>query len=94
MRGPPSRARMQSWAPTRPRLKRREAAAVAKDLYLSGVLPYLNLLSAQQALQQAELTLVTSQRNRLAAHVEFQRCAWCPLGLSRNTSHSKPEGVR
>lgn len=72
----------------------REAAAVAKDLYLSGVLPYLNLLSAQQALQQAELTLVTSQRNRLAAHVNFNDALGARWALSRNTSHSKPEGVR
>jgi len=47
----------------------RSAYEESRSLYQSGVLPYLTLLTSEQALQQAEIGLVTSRRNRLSAYI-------------------------
>ena len=72
----------------------REAAQVARELYVAGVLPYLNLLSVEQALQQAEVTLISSRRGRLSAHVYFHDALGAQWALSLDRKNPEPEGVR
>ena len=57
------------------------------------MLPYLTLLTSEQALQQAEIGLVTSRRNRLSAYLYLHDALgsnWA-VNASRKTLIDTPE---
>ena len=71
----------------------RSAYEESRSLYQSGVLPYLTLLTSEQVLQQAEIGLVTSRRNRLSAYIYLHDAlgsTWA-IDASRKTPIDTPE---
>jgi NodT family efflux transporter outer membrane factor (OMF) lipoprotein len=65
----------------------------ASKLYLAGVLPYLSVLTSQQALQQAQVSRVRSRRNRLAAFVYVHDSLGAPWAFESSRSVPFPSEV-
>jgi len=59
----------------------RDAGKLAREQYLAGVLPTINLLAAEQAQLQAELALIQMRRARLTAHVGLHDAIGAPWAV-------------
>ena len=61
------------------RVRQQAAAQKAFDearlRYVQGLSPYVNVLTAQQALQQSQLSLISAQRDRAAARIQLHTAA-------------------
>ena len=72
----------------------RSAAQTAREQYLQGTAPFLNVQSAITREQQAELSLLQARRDLVTVRINLHTALGGPWTRSLGTSVGSPEALR